>query len=99
MKKKSNKPTFIESDNGKKIRLCQEKGCLNEGEYEAPKSPNSKEKYFFCLHHIKIYNKIYSDEELREWTLEKTSEMRESIEGQEGLSAFLERRPPNWSPK
>ena len=26
-----------------------------------------------------------SDEELREWTLEKTSEMRESIEGQEGL--------------
>ena len=57
MKKKSNKPTFIESDNGKKIRLCQEKGCLNEGEYEAPKSPNSKEKYFFCLHHIKIYNK------------------------------------------
>lgn len=40
-----------------------------------------------------------SDEELRSWTLEKTSEMRESEEGQEGLSAFLERRPPNWSPK
>ena len=60
MKKKSNKPTFIESDNGKKIRLCQEKGCLNEGEYEAPKSPTSKEKYFFCLHHIKIYNKRWN---------------------------------------
>ena len=60
MKKKSNKPTFIESDNGKKIRLCQEKGCLNEGEYEAPKSPNSKEKYFFCLDHIKIYNKRWN---------------------------------------
>ena len=60
MKKKSNKPTFIESDNGKKIRLCQEKGCLNEGEYEAPKTPNSKEKYFFCLHHIKIYNKRWN---------------------------------------
>ena len=60
MKKKSNKPTFVESDNGKKIRLCQEKGCLNEGEYEAPKSPNSKEKYFFCLHHIKIYNKRWN---------------------------------------
>ena len=60
MKKKSNKPTFIESDNGKKIRLCQEKGCLNEGEYIAPKSPNSKEKYFFCLDHIKIYNKRWN---------------------------------------
>ena len=60
MKKKSNKPTFIESDNGKKIRLCQEKGCLNEGEYIAPKSPNSKEKYFFCLDHIKVYNKRWN---------------------------------------
>ena len=40
-----------------------------------------------------------TDEELRIWTLEKTSEMRESQEGQEGLSAFLERRPPEWSPK
>ena len=60
MKKKSNKPTLIESDNGKKIRLCQEKGCLNEGEYEAPKSPNSEEKYFFCLHHVKIYNKRWN---------------------------------------
>ena len=60
MKKKSNKPKFLESDDGRKIRLCHEKGCLNEGEYEAPKSPNSKEKYFFCLHHIKIYNKRWN---------------------------------------
>ena len=40
-----------------------------------------------------------SDEDLRAWTLEKTSEMRESEEGQEGLSAFLQRRPPEWSPE
>ena len=39
-----------------------------------------------------------SDEELRLWTLDKTSKMRGSREGQEGLSAFLERRPPDWSP-
>jgi methylglutaconyl-CoA hydratase len=38
-----------------------------------------------------------SDEELREWTLDKTSQMRGSEEGQEGLSSFLERRKPNWS--
>ena len=55
--KKSNKPTFIESDNGKKIRLCQEKGCLNEGEYEAPKSPNSKEKYFSVFIILKFITK------------------------------------------
>ena len=38
-----------------------------------------------------------SDEELRNWTLDKTSQMRGSEEGQEGLSSFLERRKPNWS--
>ncbi len=37
-----------------------------------------------------------SDEELRKWTLDKTTKMRGSIEGQEGLSSFLERRSPNW---
>ena len=39
------------------------------------------------------------DDELRQWTLDKTSQMRGSEEGQEGLSSFLERRKPNWSPK
>ena len=38
-----------------------------------------------------------SDKELREWTLDKTSQMRGSEEGQEGLSSFLESRKPNWS--
>tara|TARA_B100001996_G_scaffold191421_1_gene146483 strand:- start:4777 stop:5628 length:852 start_codon:yes stop_codon:yes gene_type:complete len=37
-----------------------------------------------------------SDEELREWTLDKTSEMRGSPEGQEGLASFLEKRSPDW---
>ena len=37
-----------------------------------------------------------SDEELREWTLDKTSQMRGSPEGQEGLSAFLEGGTPAW---
>ncbi len=37
------------------------------------------------------------DFELRQLTLDKTSEMRGSKEGQEGLSSFLERRRPNWS--
>ena len=38
-----------------------------------------------------------TDEELREWALDKTSEMRASAEGQEGLAAFLEGRKPAWS--
>jgi len=36
------------------------------------------------------------DESLRLWTLDFTSRMRGSEEGQEGLSSFLEKRSPNW---
>ena len=40
-----------------------------------------------------------SDEALRNWTLDFTSTMRGSKEGQEGLSSFLEKRPANWKPE
>ena len=36
------------------------------------------------------------DDELRDWTLDFTSRMRGSPEGQEGLSSFLEKRSPEW---
>ena len=36
------------------------------------------------------------EESLRSWTLDLTSEMRGSSEGQEGLSSFLEGRKPSW---
>jgi len=37
-----------------------------------------------------------TDEELREYTLDFTSRMRGSNEGQEGLSSFLDKRSANW---
>lgn len=40
-----------------------------------------------------------SDEALRGWTLDFTSQMRGSNEGQEGLSSFLEKRSANWKPE
>ena len=36
------------------------------------------------------------DDSLRSWTLDLTSKMRGSSEGQEGLSSFLEGRDPDW---
>ena len=36
------------------------------------------------------------DESLRNWTLDFTSRMRGSAEGQEGLSSFLEKRSADW---
>jgi methylglutaconyl-CoA hydratase len=40
-----------------------------------------------------------TDEALRNWTLDFTSKMRGSNEGQEGLSSVLEKRPANWKPE
>tara|TARA_B100001113_G_scaffold329990_1_gene305249 strand:+ start:151 stop:1005 length:855 start_codon:yes stop_codon:yes gene_type:complete len=37
-----------------------------------------------------------SDEDLRQYTLDFTSKMRGSKEGQEGLSSFLDKRDANW---
>lgn len=39
------------------------------------------------------------DESLRLWTLDFTSRMRGSEEGQEGLTSFLEKRSANWKPE
>lgn len=39
-----------------------------------------------------------SDEEVRELTAQRIAAARTSPEGQEGLSAFLERRVPSWRP-
>ncbi|MGY8754858.1 MAG: enoyl-CoA hydratase-related protein [Candidatus Poseidoniales archaeon] len=39
------------------------------------------------------------DESLRDWTLDFTTKMRGSEEGQEGLSSFLEKRAANWKPE
>ena len=36
------------------------------------------------------------DEELIEYTAKLIADIRDSDEGKEGLSAFLEKRPPNW---
>ncbi|MEB3701565.1 DnaJ domain-containing protein [Candidatus Bealeia paramacronuclearis] len=43
-----------------KTRLCDHGGCEQEGEYRAPKSPhNLREYYWFCLEHIRDYNKSW----------------------------------------
>ena len=56
-----NKPAkkFFESTNYS-TKQCDEKGCNEEGNFIAPKSPNNNEKYFFCLKHIKLYNKRWN---------------------------------------
>lgn len=42
------------------VRLCDHEGCQNPGEFRAPKNPrNLKDFYWFCLDHIRDYNKSW----------------------------------------
>jgi len=44
----------------KHARSCCKRGCLEEGLYKAPKNPeNLREYYYFCLTHIREYNKAW----------------------------------------
>tara|TARA_B100000963_G_C22595731_1_gene657740 strand:+ start:511 stop:1077 length:567 start_codon:yes stop_codon:yes gene_type:complete len=59
MKNKStNKSDFFGLKTTK--RKCDAINCDKYGEYLAPKSPNSNDKYLFCLEHIKAYNKRWN---------------------------------------
>ncbi len=58
MKKKATKSSNFFSQ--KKLRKCDETDCNELGEFLAPKSPNSSEKYLFCIKHIKSYNKRWN---------------------------------------
>jgi DnaJ domain len=40
-----------------KVRLCDRHGCTQPGDRPAPKSPNSPERWYFCLDHAAEYNR------------------------------------------
>ena len=47
-------------EKNKKFYFCDNKNCNLEGKYKAPKSKiNLKDYYFFCLKHIREYNKSW----------------------------------------
>ena len=60
MKKKSIEYIFNKILGVNNEKVCDEVNCNNPGKYIAPKSPNSKEKYIFCLTHVKEYNKRWN---------------------------------------
>lgn len=36
--------------------MCDKEGCMNAGEFRAPKDKSLREYYWFCLEHVKEYN-------------------------------------------
>jgi hypothetical protein len=43
-----------------RVRLCDRVGCNNPGDRPAPKSPNSRERWYFCEAHAAEYNKNWN---------------------------------------
>lgn len=42
------------------VKLCDHDGCDNKGEYPAPKSPDSRDKWQFCEIHIAEFNRNWN---------------------------------------
>ncbi|RMF69176.1 MAG: J domain-containing protein [Alphaproteobacteria bacterium] len=40
-----------------RVRLCDREGCTERGEYPAPRSPFSRERWYFCRRHVEEYNR------------------------------------------
>ncbi len=39
------------------MRICDHPDCIELADYKAPKSRHSRDNYWFCLEHVKIYNR------------------------------------------
>ena len=42
------------------VRLCDRHGCDEPGDRPAPKSPNSRERWYFCERHAAEYNRSWN---------------------------------------
>ncbi|NOZ42144.1 MAG: DnaJ domain-containing protein [Alphaproteobacteria bacterium] len=42
------------------VRSCDHDGCGNKGDFPAPKSPDSKDKWQFCERHITEFNRNWN---------------------------------------
>lgn len=73
--------------------LAHAKACLEAG----PEAVRATKKLLRGISNLSI--PVDSEEKIKDFTIQVISERRVSNEGQEGLSAFFERRRPSWSSK
>ena len=48
------------SRSAEQVRLCDRVGCTEPGDRPAPKSPNSRERWYFCEQHAAEYNRNWN---------------------------------------
>jgi hypothetical protein len=75
------------------VRLCDRHGCEEPGDRPAPKSPNSRERWYFCETHAAEYNRNWNYFE--GLTAEEAAE-REANERREA-NGFAESQHYGWA--
>jgi DnaJ-domain-containing protein 1 len=74
-----------------KVRLCDREGCDGVGDRPAPKSPNSRERWYFCETHAAEYN--------RNWNyfagLDSEEAAKRAADEERDAGGF--RQSPHWS--
>ena len=75
-----------------RVRLCDRVGCNLPGDRPAPKSPNSRERWYFCEAHAAEYN--------RNWNyfagLTEEEAARRAAEEEAGASAYRKSAHYQW---
>lgn len=75
------------------VRMCDRVGCGNPGDCPAPKSPNSRERWYFCEKHAAEYNagwNYFEGLDKEEAAARESSERRES-------SGYAEAQHYGWA--
>src|SRR3954466_3704997 len=75
-----------------RLRLCDREGCNEIGDRPAPKSPNSRERWYFCERHAAEYNRNWN---YFEGLTAEEAAAREASE-QEGAAAFASAGHYGW---
>ncbi|MGE4312702.1 MAG: J domain-containing protein [Pseudobdellovibrionaceae bacterium] len=58
---KRNSPDFESANEPRtKTHMCEMPGCIDQGEYKAPKHRGLNEYHYFCLDHVREYNKAWN---------------------------------------
>lgn len=57
---KKNSPEFAEPGQQTQTRCCDYPGCDKIGEHKAPKHRGLNEYYYFCVDHVREYNKAWN---------------------------------------
>jgi hypothetical protein len=75
------------------VRICDRHNCNEPGDCPAPKSPNSKERWYFCQQHAAEYNKRWDYFE----GLDKEEAARRAKSEQQENAGYAEAQHYGWA--